>query len=34
VLLLGEAFTLRMGLASLEIIGGIALVLGSRNARR
>jgi drug/metabolite transporter (DMT)-like permease len=34
VLLLGEAFTLRLGLASLAIIGGIALVLGSRNARR
>jgi drug/metabolite transporter (DMT)-like permease len=33
VLLLGEAFTLRLGLASLAIIGGIALVLGSRNAR-
>ncbi len=34
VLLLGEAFSLRLGLASLAVIGGIALVLGSRNARR
>jgi len=34
VLLLGEAFTLRLGLASLAIIGGIALVLGSRHAGR
>jgi drug/metabolite transporter (DMT)-like permease len=34
VLLLGEALTLRLGLASLAILGGIALVLGSRSARR
>ena len=34
VLLLGEAFTLRLGLAALAILGGIALVLGSRAARR
>jgi drug/metabolite transporter (DMT)-like permease len=34
VLLLGEALTLRHGLASLAILGGIALVLGSRSARR
>jgi drug/metabolite transporter (DMT)-like permease len=34
VLLLGEALTLRLGLASLAILGGIALVLGSRAARR
>jgi drug/metabolite transporter (DMT)-like permease len=34
VLLLGEAFTLRLGLASLAIIGGIALVLGSRHVGR
>jgi drug/metabolite transporter (DMT)-like permease len=33
VLLLGEAFTLRLGLAALAILGGIALVLGSRAAR-
>jgi drug/metabolite transporter (DMT)-like permease len=34
VLLLGEAPTLRLSLASLAILGGIALVLGSRAARR
>jgi drug/metabolite transporter (DMT)-like permease len=34
VLLLGEAFSLRLGLASLAIIGGIALVLSSRHTRR
>jgi drug/metabolite transporter (DMT)-like permease len=34
VLLLGETVTLRLGLASLAILGGIALVLGSRAARR
>jgi drug/metabolite transporter (DMT)-like permease len=34
VLLLGEAFTLRLGLATLAIIGGIALVLGSHHAGR
>jgi drug/metabolite transporter (DMT)-like permease len=34
VLLLGEAFTLRLGLAALAILGGIALVLGSRAAGR
>jgi drug/metabolite transporter (DMT)-like permease len=32
VLLLGEAFTLRLGLAALAILGGIGLVLGSRAA--
>lgn len=30
VLLLGEAFTLRLGIAALAILGGIGLVLGSR----
>jgi drug/metabolite transporter (DMT)-like permease len=34
VLLLGEAFTLRLGLAALAILGGIGLVLGSRAAGR
>jgi drug/metabolite transporter (DMT)-like permease len=34
VLLLGEAFTLRLGLAALAILGGIGLVLGSRAAHR
>jgi drug/metabolite transporter (DMT)-like permease len=34
VLLLGEALTLRLALASLAILGGIALVLGSRSPRR
>jgi drug/metabolite transporter (DMT)-like permease len=34
VLLLGEAFTARLALAALAILGGIALVLGSRAARR
>jgi drug/metabolite transporter (DMT)-like permease len=33
VLLLGEAFTLRLGVAALAILGGIGLVLGSRAAR-
>ena len=33
VLLLGEAFSLRLGLSALAILGGIGLVLGSR-ARR
>jgi drug/metabolite transporter (DMT)-like permease len=30
VLLLGEAFSLRLGVAALAILGGIGLVLGSR----
>jgi drug/metabolite transporter (DMT)-like permease len=34
VLLLGEAFSLRLGLSALAILGGIGLVLGSRAARR
>jgi drug/metabolite transporter (DMT)-like permease len=34
VLLLGEAFTLRLGLAALAILGGIGLVLGSRAVHR
>jgi drug/metabolite transporter (DMT)-like permease len=34
VLLLGEAFTLRLGAAALAILGGIGLVLGSRAAGR
>jgi drug/metabolite transporter (DMT)-like permease len=34
VLLLGEAFTPRLGLASLAILGGIGLVLGSRARRK
>jgi drug/metabolite transporter (DMT)-like permease len=34
VLLLGEAFTLRLGVAALAILGGIGLVLGSRAAAR
>jgi drug/metabolite transporter (DMT)-like permease len=34
VLLLGEAFTGRLALAALAILGGIALVLGSRSAER
>ena len=34
VLLLGEAFTPRLGLASLATLGGIALVLGSHPARK
>jgi drug/metabolite transporter (DMT)-like permease len=34
VFLLGEAFTLRLGVAALAILGGIALVLGSRAARK
>jgi drug/metabolite transporter (DMT)-like permease len=34
VLLLGEALTLRLALASLAILGGIALVLVSRSPRR
>ena len=33
-LLLGEAFTLRLGASALAILGGIGLVLGSRAARR
>ena len=33
-LLLGEAFTLRLGVSALAILGGIALVLGSRAAHR
>lgn len=33
VLLLGEAFTLRLGVSALAILGGIALVLDSRAAR-
>lgn len=32
-LLLGEAFTLRLGVSALAILGGIALVLGSRAGR-
>lgn len=32
VLLLGEAFSLRLGLSALAILGGIGLVLGSRAA--
>jgi drug/metabolite transporter (DMT)-like permease len=34
VLLLGEAFTLRLGVAALAILGGIGLVLGSRAASK
>jgi len=34
VLLLGEAFTGRLALAALAILGGIALVLGSRSVER
>jgi drug/metabolite transporter (DMT)-like permease len=34
VLLLGEAFSLRLGVSALAILGGIGLVLGSRAARR
>jgi drug/metabolite transporter (DMT)-like permease len=34
VLLLGEAFTARLALAALAILGGIGLVLGSRAVRR
>jgi drug/metabolite transporter (DMT)-like permease len=34
VLLLGEAFTARLALAALAILGGIALVLGSRAVQR
>jgi drug/metabolite transporter (DMT)-like permease len=34
VLLLDEAFTLRLGVAALAILGGIALVLGSRAGKR
>jgi len=34
VLLLGEAFTLRLAVAALAILGGIALVLGNRAARK
>ncbi len=33
-LLLGEAFTLRLGVSALAILGGIGLVLGSRAGRR
>jgi drug/metabolite transporter (DMT)-like permease len=34
VVLLGEAFTARLGLAALAILGGIGLVLGSRAVQR
>ena len=34
VLLLGEAFTWRLGAAALAILGGIGLVLGSRGRSR
>jgi drug/metabolite transporter (DMT)-like permease len=34
VLLLGEAFTARLALAALAILGGIGLVLGSRAVGR
>jgi drug/metabolite transporter (DMT)-like permease len=34
VLLLGEAVSLRLGVAALAILGGIALVLGSRTRSR
>lgn len=34
VLLLGEAFTARLALASVAILGGIGLVLGARAARK
>jgi len=34
VVLLDEAFTLRLGVAALAILGGIGLVLGSRAARK
>jgi drug/metabolite transporter (DMT)-like permease len=34
VFLLDEAFTLRLGMAALAILGGIGLVLGSRAVRK